>query len=93
MFALALNHFETAKYLIGMGANIHAKSVRGNGMLHISCKLGSLEMTQFFVSMGLDMHESNCENESPLQLSHKGGFDFITEWMFNFAESLSNNKF
>jgi ankyrin repeat protein len=52
MIACYKGHLEIAKYLIGLGANVNRKSVKGNTALHDCAESGSLQIMKLLLAHG-----------------------------------------
>ena len=55
MIACYKGHLRIAKYLIGIGADVNRKSVKGNTALHDCAESGSLEIMKLLLVSGAVM--------------------------------------
>lgn len=55
MIACYKGHHQIAHYLLGLGANVNRKSVRGNTALHDCAESGSLNILRMLVDHGAKM--------------------------------------
>lgn len=67
MIACYKKHYKIAKYLLGLGADVNRKSVKGNTALHDCAESGSLEILQMLINNGAKMDVDSYG---------KGAFDF-----------------
>lgn len=55
MIACYKGHYQIAQYLLGLGANVNRKSVKGNTALHDCAESGSLNILKMLIEHGAKM--------------------------------------
>ena len=59
-------HTETAKFLIGSGADVDAQGAAGNTPLHQAAEKGHKEIIKLLIAKGADVNAKDEDGESPL---------------------------
>lgn len=66
MIACYKGHYQIAHYLLGLGANVNRKSVKGNTALHDCAESGSLNILKMLIDHGAKMDVDSYGNYSIL---------------------------
>ena len=81
MWAVAENHLETARALIGHGADIHARSMGGFTPLLFAAQQGNLDSARIMLAEGSDVNETSPDDMSPLLVAAASGHDAMTKFL------------
>ena len=64
---------ELVEQLLGIGADIHAKSKMGQTPLHRAAENGNLETVALLIAKGADIHAKDNNGRTPLQVAEEYG--------------------
>lgn len=71
MIACYKGHYQIAQYLLGLGANVNRKSVKGNTALHDCAESGSLDILKMLIIHGAKMDVDSYGKLDTLVCVHK----------------------
>ena len=87
--AIRGNHPDIARKLIKLGADPNqAIGKRGDKLIHLAVRLGSIGMLAVLLEEGADPNAKGNQNRNPLHYAERAGFQYMSRMLFNTAATL-----
>jgi ankyrin repeat protein len=80
-FAAQLGHVASMEWLVGQGADVHAKSEGGSTPLHEAAHQGQMASMEWLVGHGADVYAKDKTGHSPVHFAAHSGKIVSLEWL------------
>ena len=74
------NDVDLVQYLVLTGASLNDRSESGNGVMHVACQVGNLQLVKWLFSKDIPINTRNLAGVTPYAYARKFEQEEIVEW-------------